>query len=152
MSHSATSQPIPASTSWLRRGLAGAQVLKETWSAVVLMLPGLLARPWLVTAALPGLVLYALHGALALGRLPRRTAALIWGITLVDEVGSWLFREVTAGSAARLQLVRLSFFGGLLLSVLALAELAWHRHRRRGAAHLQLPHRARPISRLRPKS
>ena len=151
MPHSTILMPAPARALWLRRALAGAQVLKETLSAVVLVLPGLLARPWLAAAAAPGLVLYVLHGALALGRLPRRTAALIWGVTLVDEVGSWLFREIVADNAARQQLVRLSFFVGLLLSVLALTELAWHWRRRHTATQRQLAHHSWPTGRPRPK-
>lgn len=118
--------PGPAPVSRLGRGLAAAQALKETASALVLVLPVLLARPsWFAVAALPGLVLYGLHGALALGRLRRSAAGLLWGVTLVDELGSWLFRELTATTATRHYLVRLSFAIGLVISVSALLELAW---------------------------
>lgn len=115
--------PVPSSR--LRRGLAAAQVLKETASALLLVLPVLLGRPWFVAAALPGLVLYGLHGALALGRLRRSAAGLVWGVTLIDELGSWLIRELTTTSPARHYLVQLSFIIGLIISLSALLELAW---------------------------
>lgn len=143
MPHATPLFPAPAAPSGLGRALAAAQMTKETWSALLLVLPLLLSRPWFFLTTLPGLVLYALHGALALGRLRRRAAGLVWGLTLIEEVWTWLAREMAGGSPARQYFGRVAFGIGLFLSLAALTELAWRWQRRQRAGH---PH-GRPAGR-----
>ena len=147
MPHAAPLLPPPAKTSRWGRGLAGAQVVKETLSAVVLVLPVLLARPWVLTTLLPAVVLYGLHVALVLSGLRRRVAGLVWGFTLIEEGGTWLLREVAATSASSLYYTRVSFGLGLLISVVALMELAWRWQRRRAAMQRNVRHQARAARR-----
>ena len=142
MSTSTSLLLTPVTTSPLGRGLALAQVLKETLSALLLVLPTLLLRPWLVVAALPAVVLYGLHWALALSQLRRRAAALVWGVTLVEEVSTWLLREVMATSVGRVHAGRVVFMTGLVISLLALVELAWRARRRPPAAPRGVRHRS----------
>jgi toxin CptA len=147
MSHAAPSLPAPAASSVFGRVLAGAQVVKETWSAVLLVLPVLLVRPWVLATSLPTVILFGLHGALALGWLRRRVAVLVWVLTLIEEVWTWLLREMATTSATRQYFARVSFGLGLSISVLALAELAWRWQRRRTAARRNVHHHARTAGR-----
>lgn len=146
MAHSVPLLPAPAASSVLGRALAGAQVVKESLSALLLV-PVLLARPVFLLTSLPSLVLFLLHGALAMGWLRRRVASVVWVLTLIEELWSWLLREMAASSATRLYVTRISFGFGLLFSVSALLELAWRWRRRRLALGRNVHHHARATSR-----
>ena len=84
--HATPTLPQSKRLSPVGRGLAAAQLAKETLTIVLLGVPLLLAQPLLALAALPGLVLYLFRWVLVLGRLPRRAGARLWGFTLVDEL------------------------------------------------------------------
>ena len=134
--------PLPAvpSLSRLGRGLAGAQVLKETLSMVFLGLPLVQEASLVLLSALPGVALYLLHWQLALGRVGRVFAAVVWGFTLFDELwGLLLFQELDTPTRGQIQMLYWSYFLGLGFILLALGELAWrwqhHRARTRRNVH-----------------
>ena len=118
----------------LGRFLAGAQVLKETLSIIFLGLPLVKAAPLVLLSALPGVTLYLLHWHLALGRAGRIFAAAIWSFTLIDELwGLFLFQELDSPTRGQIRMLHWSYFLGLGIILLALAELAlrWQRNRLR---------------------
>ena len=133
----------------LGRGLAGAQVLKETLSMVFLGLPLVQETPLVLLSALPGVALYLLHWQLALGRVGRVFAAVVWGFTLFDELwGLLLFQELDTPTRGQIRMLYWSYFLGLSFILLALGELAWrwqyHRARvRRNVHHHALAARRR---------
>ena len=127
--------PAPRKLSRLGRALAAAQALKETLSFLLLLVPLAIAlrSPLVLVSALPGLVLYGLHLYLVGGRASRLLALVAWGLTLADELWAvFLYHDLGAPLAARR--LHLSHWLGVGLSLLALAELAWHPRRRRRAA------------------
>ena len=131
MSHHASSTlPQPKRPSPLGRGLAGAQLAKETLTIVLLGVPLLLAQPLLAVAALPGLVLYLFRWVMVLGRIPRRTATGLWLFTLLDELwGLALYLHAyDAPTARQLRYLKWSVGLGLSLTLAALAEIAWLRY------------------------
>lgn len=125
--------PRPKRLSALGRGLAAAQLLKETLTIVLLGVPLLLAQPVLAPAALPGLVLYLFRWVLVLGRLPRRTAARIWVFTLLDELWglSLYLHAYDAPTDRQLRYLKWSVGLGLFFTLAALAEIAYGRYRER---------------------
>ena len=129
------------------RALAAAQVLKETLSIVFLGLPLvqelLQDAPLILLSALPGVVLYLLHWQLALGRVGRVFAAVVWTITLLDELWGWLlFRELDAPTHGQVLMLRWSYFLGLGFILLALGELAWRWQRRHSKGQRNVHHKA----------
>jgi len=131
MSHPATpTLPQPKRLSPLGRGLAAAQLGKETLTIVLLGVPLLLAQPLLALAALPGLVLYLFRWVMVRGRMPRRVAARLWVFTLLDELwGLSLYLHAYAAPTARqLRYLKWSFGLGLLFTLAALAEIAYQRY------------------------
>jgi toxin CptA len=130
MSRPATTLPQPKRLSPLGRGLAAAQLAKETLTIVLLGVPLLLEQPLLAPAAIPGLVLYLFRWVLVLGRLPRRAAARIWVFTLLDELwGLGLYLHAyDAPTARQLRYLKWSFGLGLLFTLAALAEIAYQRY------------------------
>jgi toxin CptA len=133
MSRPATTLPQPKQLSPLGRGLAAAQLAKETLTIVLLGVPLLLAQPLLALAAIPGLVLYLFRWVLVRGRLPRRVAARIWVFTLLDELWglSLYLHAYDAPTARQLRYLKWSFGLGLFFTLAALAEIAWQRHHER---------------------
>ena len=117
----------------LGRGLAAAQLLKETLTIVLLGVPLLLAQPVLAPAALPGLVLYLFRWVLVLGRVPRRAAAGVWIFTLLDEMWglSLYLHAYDAPTARQLRYLKWSVGLGLGFTLAALAEIAHRRYRAR---------------------
>ena len=137
--------PLPAvsSLSRLGRGLAGAQVLKETLSMVFLGLPLVQEAPLVLLSALPGVALYLLHWQLALGRVGRVFAAVVWGFTLFDELwGLLLFQELDAPTRGQIRMLYWSYFLGLGFILLALGELAWRWQHHRARARRNVHHHA----------
>jgi toxin CptA len=129
--------------SHLGRLLAGAQVLKETLSIIFLGLPLVKAAPLVLLSALPGVVLYLLHWHLALGRAGRIFAAAIWGFTLLDELwGLLLFQELDSPTRTQVRMLHWSYFLGLGIILLALAELGWRWQRSRSRARRNVYHQA----------
>lgn len=127
----------------LGRLLAGAQVLKETLSIIFLGLPLVKAAPLVLLSALPGVVLYLLHWHLALGRAWRILAAAVWAFTLIDELwGLFLFQELDSPTRAQIRMLHWSYFLGLGIILLALAELAWRWQRNRSRARRNVYHQA----------
>ena len=127
----------------LGRALAGAQVLKETLSIIFLGLPLIKAAPLMLLSALPGVVLYLLHWHLALGRAGRIFAAAVWAFTLVDELwGLLLFQELDSPTRGQIRMLHWSYFLGLGIILLALAELAWRWQRHRAKARRNVHHHA----------
>lgn len=127
----------------LGRALAGAQVLKETLSIIFLGLPLIKAAPLMLLSALPGVVLYLLHWHLALGRAGRIFAAAVWAFTLVDELwGLLLFQELDSPTRGQIRMLHWSYFLGLGIILLALAELAWRWQRHRAKARRNVHHNA----------
>ena len=123
------------------RVLAGIQVLKETLSVIFLAPALIMAAPLVVLAALPGVALYVLHWQLALGRVGRVFAAVVWGLTLLDELwGLLLFKELSSGR--KLQMLHGSYFLGLGIILLALAEPAWRWQHRRLKSRRNVHHQA----------
>ncbi|GAA4495226.1 hypothetical protein GCM10023172_06590 [Hymenobacter ginsengisoli] len=125
--------PRPKRLSALGRGLAAAQLLKETLTIVLLGVPLLLAQPLLVPAVLPGLVLYLCHWVIMAGRIPRRSVARIWFFTLLDELwGLALYLHAyDAPTARQLRYLKWSVGLGLVFTLTALAEVAYRRYRER---------------------
>lgn len=137
--------PLPAvpSLSRLGRGLAGAQVLKETLSMVFLGLPLVQEAPLVLLSVLPGVALYLLHWQLALGRVGRVFAAVVWGFTLFDELwGLLLFQELDAPTRGQIRMLYWSYFLGLGFILLALGELAWRWQHHRARARRNVHHHA----------
>jgi hypothetical protein len=129
------------------RGLAAAQVLKETLSIIFLGLPLVqeLAQdaPLILLSALPGVVLYLMHWQLALGRVGRVFAAVVWGLTLLDELWGWLlFQQLEAPTHGQEIMLRWSYFLGLGIILLALGELAWRWQRRHAKSQRNVHHKA----------
>ncbi|MDO7884128.1 hypothetical protein [Hymenobacter cheonanensis] len=125
--------PRPKRLSALGRGLAAAQLLKETLTIVLLGVPLLLAQPVLAPAAVPGLVLYLFRWVVVLGRIPRRAAARIWVFTLLDELWglSLYLHAYDAPTARQLRYLKWSVGLGLFFTLAALAEIAYRRYRER---------------------
>lgn len=125
--------PRPKRLSALGRGLAAAQLLKETLTIVLLGVPLLLAQPVLAPAAIPGLVLYLFHWVMVLGRIPRRAAGGIWLFTLIDELwGLGLYLHAyDAPTDRQLRYLKWSVGLGLVFTLAALAEIAYQRLRER---------------------
>jgi toxin CptA len=127
--------PRPKPLSALGRGLAAAQLLKETLTIVLLGVPLLLAQPLLAPAAIPGLVLYLFRWVIVLGRIPRRAAMRIWVFTLLDELWglSLYLNAYDAPTDRQLRYLKWSVGLGLFFTLAALAEIAYRRyHERRG--------------------
>ncbi len=142
--------PVAPKLSRLGRGLAGAQVLKETLSIVFLGLPLVKEEPLVLLSALPGVVLYLLHWQLALGRVGRIFAAAVWAFTLVDELwGLFLFKELESPTRGQIRMLHWSYFLGLGLILLALGELGWRWQRHRAKARRNVYHRAMQVARPR---
>jgi len=135
--------PAAPKLSPLARGLAAAQVLKETVSVVLLGLPLVREAPLVLLSALPGVVLYVLHWQLALGRVGRVFATAVWVLTLVDELwGLVLFKELDEPTRGQIRMLHGSYFLGLGLILLALGELAWRWRTRRARARRNVHHQA----------
>lgn len=127
----------------LGRGLAGAQVLKETLSMVFLGLPLVQETPLVLLSALPGVALYLLHWQLALGRVGRVFAAVVWGFTLFDELwGLLLFQELDTPTRGQIRMLYWSYFLGLGFILLALGELAWRWQHHRARVRRNVHHHA----------
>ena len=142
--------PFAPKLSRLGRGLAGAQVFKETLSMLFLGLPLVKAAPLVLLSALPGVVLYLLHWQLALGRVGRGFAAVVWGFTLLDELwGLFLFEELDSPTRGQIRMLYWSYFLGLGLILLALGELGWGWQLRRARARRNVHHHALLAGRLR---
>ncbi|QKG55655.1 hypothetical protein GKZ68_02785 [Hymenobacter sp. BRD128] len=127
------SLPRPKQLSAFGRGLAAAQLLKETLTIILLGLPLLLAQPLLAPAAIPGLVLYLFRWVIVLGRLPRRAAMRIWILTLLDELWglSLYLHAYDAPTARQLHYLEWSVGLGLIFTLAALAEITFRRYRER---------------------
>jgi toxin CptA len=136
--------PLPTpQLSRVGRALAFAQIIKETLSIIVLGLPLVRSAPLVLVAALPGVLLYGLHWHLALGRPDRRLAVAIWVFTLIDELwGLFLFEEFDSPTRAQVRMLHWSYFLGLGIILLALAELGWRWQRRKSAAKRNVRHQA----------
>ena len=127
----------------LGRLLAGAQALKETVSIIFLGLPLVEASPLRLLSALPGMLLYLLHWHLALGRTGRIFATAVWLFTLIDELwGFFLFQELDSPTRAQMQMLHWSYFLGLGIILLALAELIWRWQRHRVRVRRNVYHQA----------
>ncbi|HEX8329419.1 MAG TPA: hypothetical protein VF629_17920 [Hymenobacter sp.] len=125
------------------RALAGAQVLKETLSIIFLGLPLVKEAPLVLLSALPGVVLYLLHWHLALGRAGRVFAAVVWALTLLDELwGLFLFEELDSPTRAQIRMLYWSYFLGLGIILVALAELGWRWQAPRVKARRNVHHQA----------
>ncbi|MFD2721491.1 hypothetical protein ACFST9_22445 [Hymenobacter monticola] len=145
MPHSHHLHPLPSipKISRLGRGLAAAQVLKETLSIVFLGLPLVQEEPLVLLSALPGLTLYLLHWQLALGRVGRVFAGVVWVLTLLDELwGLLLFKELEAPTRGQVRMLHWSYFLGLGIILLALAELVWRWQRNKVRARRNVHHQA----------
>ncbi|MBD2724239.1 hypothetical protein [Hymenobacter armeniacus] len=135
--------PVFPKLSKLGRGLAAVQVLKETLSIVFLGLPLVQEEPLVLLSALPGVVLYLLHWQLALGRVGRVFAAVVWALTLLDELwGLLLFQELDAPTRGQVRMLHWSYFLGLGIILAALAELGWRWQRNRARARRNVHHQA----------
>jgi|SRR6476661_770649 len=142
--------PHPPKLSRFGRLLAALQVAKETLSIVVLGLPLVKAVPLALLTALPGVVLYALHWHLVLGRPQRRLAAVVWAFTLIDELwGLLLFRQLESPTLGQERMLYWSYFLGLGIILTALAELCWRWQRRRVKARRNVHHQALQAARQR---
>jgi toxin CptA len=131
--HSTHPIPRPKRLSLFGRGLAAAQLLKETLTVVLLGVPLLLAQPVLAPAAVPGLVLYLFRWVMVLGRIPRRAAARIWMFTLLDEVWglSLYLYAYHVPTDRQLRYLKWSVGLGLFFTLTALAEITYRRYRER---------------------
>ena len=139
--------PVVPKISRFGRLLAALQVAKETLSILFLGAPLVreLAQnaPLILLSALPGVVLYLLHWQLALGRVGRVFAAVVWTITLLDELWGWLlFQELEAPTHGQVLMLRWSYFLGLGFILLALGELIWRWQRQRARARRNVYHQA----------
>ena len=137
--------PLPAAPklSRLGRGLAAAQVLKETLSIVLLGWPLVQEEPLVLLSALPGVVLYLLHWQLALGRVGRKLAAVVWALTLLDELwGLMLFKQLDSPTRGQIRMLHWSYFLGLGIILLALGELGWRWQRNRARVRRNVHHHA----------
>ncbi|MDO7846913.1 hypothetical protein Q5H92_11135 [Hymenobacter sp. M29] len=137
--------PLPSvpKLSRLGRGLAAAQVLKETLSIVFLGLPLVQEQPLVLLSALPGLALYLLHWQLALGRVGRVFAGVVWVLTLLDELwGLLLFKELESPTRGQVRMLHWSYFLGLGFILAALAELGWRWQRNKARARRNVHHQA----------
>ena len=139
--------PVVPKISRFGRLLAASQVAKETLSILFLGAPLVreLAQnaPLILLSALPGVVLYLMHWQLALGRVGRVFAAVVWTITLLDELWGWLlFQELEAPTHGQVLMLRWSYFLGLGFILLALGELAWRWQRQRARARRNVYHQA----------
>lgn len=125
--------PKPKLLSPVGRGLAAAQLAKETLTIVLLGVPLLLAQPVLALAAVPGLVLYAFRWVMVLGRVGQRGAAIVWVFTLIDELWglSLYFQAYDAPTAQQLRYVKWSYGLGLTFTLAALLEIGYRRYRAR---------------------
>ena len=133
--------PLPPAPRLSRAGrtLAGAQVLKETLTIIFLGLPLVQAAPLVLLSAVPGLLLYFLHWYMALGRIWRRLAGLVWVATLLDELwGLLLFEQFINPTQGQIQMLYWSYFLGLGIILMALAELGWRWWQRRAKARRYL--------------
>ena len=131
--------PPPPRLSRVGRTLAALQVLKETLTIIFLGLPLVQAAPLVLLSAVPGLLLYFLHWYLALGRIWRRLAGLVWAATLLDELwGLLLFEQLINPTRGQVRLLYWSYFLGLGIILLALAELGWRWWQRRAKARRYL--------------
>ncbi|MDB5236149.1 MAG: hypothetical protein JWR44_3142 [Hymenobacter sp.] len=127
----------------LGRGLAAAQVLKETLSIIFLGLPLVKEAPLVLLSALPGVALYLLHWQLALGRVGRIFAGAVWVLTLLDELwGLFLFEELDSPTRGQIRMLYWSYFLGLGIILMALGELAWRWQSRRAKARRNVHHQA----------
>lgn len=144
-------QPVVPKISRYGRSLAAVQILKETLTIIFLGLPLVQESPIVLFSALPGVVLYLLHWQLALGRVGRFFATVVWVLTLLDELwGLFLFRELEdAPSRGQIRMLHWSYFLGLSTILLALAELAWRWQARRAKARRNVHHLARLTARQR---
>lgn len=131
--HLTPSLPKPKLLSPLGRGIAAAQLAKETLTIVLLGVPLLLAQPVLALAAVPGLVLYTFRWVMVLGRVGQRGAVLVWVFTLIDELWglSLYFQAYDAPTARQLRYVKWSYGLGLTFTLVALLEIAYRRYRAR---------------------
>ena len=137
--------PLPQAPKLSRFGrvLAALQVAKETLTIILLGLPLVKAVPLTLLTALPGVVLYALHWHLVLGRPERRFAVVVWVFTLIDELwGLLLFREFETPTMTQVHMLNWSYFLGLGIILTALGELAWRWQRRRAKAKRNVHHQA----------
>ena len=135
--------PVVPKLSRLGRGLAGAQVQKETLSMIFLGLPLVKEQPLVLLSALPGVVLYLLHWHLLLGRAGRVFAGVVWALTLLDELwGLFLFQELDSPTRGQIRLLHWSYFLGLGIILLALGELGWRWQRHRTQARRNVHHQA----------
>jgi toxin CptA len=144
--------PLPSSPKISRfgRALAALQVAKETLTIILLGLPLVKAVPLALLSALPGVVLYALHWHLALGRADRRLALVVWVFTLIDELwGLFLFEELETPTRGQVRMLHWSYFLGLGIILLALAELGWRWYSRRIKARRNVHHQALQAARQR---
>jgi len=128
--HASSMLPQPKQLSPFGRGLAAAQLAKETLTIVLLGVPLLLEQPLLAVAALPGLVLYLFRWVMVGGRMPRRAATRLWVFTLLDELwGLVLYLHAyDAPTARQLRYLKWSVGLGLVFTLTALAEIAYQRY------------------------
>lgn len=112
-------------------------------SIIFLGLPLVKEAPLVLLSALPGVALYMLHWQLALGRAGRMFAAVVWGLTLIDELWGWfLFQELESPTRGQIRMLHWSYFLGLGFILLALGELGWRWQRRRAKARRNVHHHA----------
>ena len=128
--HASSMLPQPKQLSPFGRGLAAAQLAKETLTIVLLGVPLLLEQPLLAVAALPGLVLYLFRWVMVGGRMPRRAATRLWVFTLLDELwGLVLYLHAyDAPTARQLRYLKWSVGLGLFFTLTALAEITYQRY------------------------
>jgi toxin CptA len=131
--HATHSLPKPMRLSVIGRGLAAAQLAKETLTIILLGVPLLLAQPLLAPAAIPGLVLYLCRWVIVLGRIPRRAVNRVWIFTLLDELWglSLYLHAYDAPTDRQLRYLKWSVGLGLVFTLAALAEIAYQRYRER---------------------
>lgn len=122
------------------RALAALQVVKEILTIILLGVPLLWAQPVLVPAALPGLVLFLYHVGMVRGQVPRRVAATVWVLTLLDEAGglALYLNVVDAPTTQQLRYLQWSCGLGLAFTLAALLEIWWQRSGERRHLRAQL--------------
>ena len=140
--HAPSTLPQPKQLSPLGRGLAAAQLAKETLTIVLLGVPLLVQQPVLVPAALPGVVLFLFRSGIVLGQVPRRAAAAVWWFTLLDEAwGIVLYLNVVdEPTRQQLRYLMWSYGLGLAFTLAALTEI--YLGQRRERRHLRALMRA----------